>query len=442
MRVGSGLTLISAPELPSSSVGSPYSHRLQAGGGSPPFQWSVSGGGLPAGLTLSRAGTIEGQASSAGQYNFEVLVRDSAQASAVQSFQLTVQSALRLVTPAELPSANVSRVYSKPLELAGGNWPYRWSVAGGAFPPGLQLDEFSGTIRGAPERAGSYEFDIAVRDAFQALASRHFRLDVTTLLEIQTAYELPDAAGSGLYSRTLQAAGGGRPYLWSVAEGSLPPNFTLDPTLGVISGVPTTRGEHRFTVEVSDAAGTKATRMFRLSVIPALVFNNRGALPHGIAGEPYSHALAVTGGRSPHAWKLLDGALPDGLVLNEASGVVEGTPQTPGKYRFAVQVGDASEASTQQYFELEVKPPAPGEIIWRGQLAKDAILTIHDGRYASTGTITGALPGVPIKIDLEPRDGLAVVTAPGRANNWRLLVINASQPQTEIIIRWTPLSSL
>ena len=66
---------------------------------------------------------------------------------------------------------------------------------------------------------------------------------------------------------------------------------------------------------------------------------------------------------------------------------------------------------------------------------------IHDGRYASMGTMTGALPGVPIKIDLEPKDGLTVVTAPARSNNWRVLVINALQPQTEIMIRWTPLSS-
>jgi hypothetical protein len=90
---------------------------------------------------------------------------------------------------------------------------------------------------------------------------------------------------------------------------------------------------------------------------------------------------------------------------------------------------------------LEVKPPAPGEMIWRGELAKDGVLIIQDGSYASTGTLTGALPGVPIKIDLEPKEGLAVVSAPARSNNWKVLVINASQPQTQIIIRWTPLSN-
>jgi hypothetical protein len=187
--------------------------------------------------------------------------------------------------------------------------------------------------------------------------------------------------------------------------------------------------------------GTKANRLFRLGVIPTLRFTDRGAMPHAIAGERYTQALEVSGGQPPHAWKVEEGALPAGVTLEQTTGVVEGTPQTPGKYRFAVEVADAKEAGARQFFELEVKPPAPGEMIWTGNLPKDGVLIIQDGRYASVGTVTGALPGVPIKIDLEPKEGLTVVTAPARANNWKVLVINASQPQTEIIIRWSTLSS-
>jgi hypothetical protein len=264
---------------------------------------------------------------------------------------------------------------------------------------------------------------------------------VTTLLEIQTAYDLPEAAGSGVYSHALRAGGGRPPYLWKVVDGSLPKDFTLDSTSGVLSGVPTTRGDYRFAVEVSDGSGTRANRLFRLTVIPALHFNDRGMLPAAIAGERYTQALGVSGGLAPHAWTVEEGELPAGAALDAATGVVEGTPQTPGRFRFAVQVADAKGTSVRQFFELEVKPPAPGEMIWRGNLPKDGVLIIQDGRYASVGTVTGALPGVPIKIDLEPKEGLTVVTAPARANNWKVLVINASQPQTEIIIRWSTLSS-
>jgi hypothetical protein len=392
-------------------------------------------------MTLDRSGTISGESSGSGRFSFEVMVRDSAGASAVQSFQLDVQSALQVVTRASLPDANLNRVYSKPLELQGGNWPYRWTLAGGALPPGLELDDSSGTIRGTPTVAGSYQFDVQVRDAFRAVTTQQFQLQVTTLLEIQTAHDLPEAVGPAAYRQALQASGGNPPYLWSVTDGSLPPQFVLDSTSGVLSGVPTTRGEHRFTVEVSDGSGTKANRLFRLSVIPALRFSERGTLPPAIVGERYTQALAVVGGQAPHAWSLQEGDLPDGLRLDATTGVVEGTPPAPGKYRFAVQVADAKETSTRQFFELEVKPPAPGEMIWRGELAKDGVLIIQDGSYASTGTLTGALPGVPIKIDLEPKEGLTVVSAPARSNNWKVLVINASQPQTQIIIRWTPLSN-
>jgi hypothetical protein len=63
-------------------------------------------------------------------------------------------------------------------------------------------------------------------------------------------------------------------------------------------------------------------------------------------------------------------------------------------------------------------------------------LTIQDGRYPSSGAITGALPGVPIQIEIEPQ-GLMVVTPPGPGNDWKLLVIHGGdQPRTEVIIRW------
>lgn len=52
------------------------------------------------------------------------------------------------------------------------------------------------------------------------------------------------------------------------------------------------------------------------------------ALPNAIVGAPYSQTLAAAGGRSPYTWALASGALPAGLTLNGATGVLSGTATT------------------------------------------------------------------------------------------------------------------
>ena len=64
--------------LPAATVGSPYSATLQAAGGATPYQWSITKGSLPSGLSLDGAtGTITGTATSSGTASFVVSAHDS-----------------------------------------------------------------------------------------------------------------------------------------------------------------------------------------------------------------------------------------------------------------------------------------------------------------------------------------------------------------------------
>lgn len=81
--------------LPAGISGQPYDATLEAGGGTTPYTWTVIGGNLPPGLTLSANGEISGTVSgSAGTYNFQVQVADSANPSsnATESLSITVSS--------------------------------------------------------------------------------------------------------------------------------------------------------------------------------------------------------------------------------------------------------------------------------------------------------------------------------------------------------------
>lgn len=81
-----------------------------------------------------------------------------------------------------------------------------------------------------------------------------------------TPASLPDAAPGQNYYQELHAAGGAVPYRWS-ARGRLPPGITFDTPSATITGIPTTPGEYRFAIAVSDSGKHSSTRTYVLRVI-------------------------------------------------------------------------------------------------------------------------------------------------------------------------------
>jgi hypothetical protein len=89
---------VQSPSVPAGAIGVRYSTRLQAISGTGPYTWSVTGGGLPAGLTLSPAGVISGVPTATGTVNFTVEAIDAAKptpAAATRTFSLQVFAAPR-----------------------------------------------------------------------------------------------------------------------------------------------------------------------------------------------------------------------------------------------------------------------------------------------------------------------------------------------------------
>src|SRR6185503_1549032 len=76
---------VTTSSLPGGTVGTAYSQSLAASGGTPPYSWSLASGTLPAGLSLSTAGTISGTPTAAGNSAFTVRVTDAASQSATAS---------------------------------------------------------------------------------------------------------------------------------------------------------------------------------------------------------------------------------------------------------------------------------------------------------------------------------------------------------------------
>jgi hypothetical protein len=171
------------------------------------------------------------------------------------------------VTTQSLPPGAVGRPYQAQLTARGGAKPYTWSLPFAELPPGLSLNPATGLIKGTPTRAANYSFTVRVTDSTlleqqTALALVEAPIEVLPLV-IETA-SVPNGAQGRDYAMQFTASGGTPPYVWSVVEGLLPPDLSLDPATGILSGIPTLVGDYSFTLQVTDSATPPASANLRV----------------------------------------------------------------------------------------------------------------------------------------------------------------------------------
>lgn len=74
-----------------------------------------------------------------------------------------------------------------------------------------------------------------------------------------TTMTLPEATQGVEYSAQLRERGSKGRVTWSITGGRIPTGLSLEPRLGVISGIPTEQGMINFTIAVTDGRnGTRA----------------------------------------------------------------------------------------------------------------------------------------------------------------------------------------
>jgi len=197
ITVGSATLSITTAFLSSGTVGTSYSATVLASGGSDSYNWSVSSGALPPGLSLGQPvciawpcqtpASISGAPTTAGSYTFTIAVK-SGTLSASKQFTITiVGSATLSITTAFLSSGTVGTSYSATVLASGGSDSYVWSIASGSLPSGLTLHlptcsispcQAPAEISGTPTVAGNYTFTIVVSDGISE-ASKQFTLNVS-----------------------------------------------------------------------------------------------------------------------------------------------------------------------------------------------------------------------------------------------------------------------
>lgn len=255
---GPGQPSIASGSPPSGMTGTAYPGYTfaVASGGAPPFTWTETGA-LPPGLTLSPAGFLAGNPTTAGGFAFTVKVADSSTPALTATLSVSVKIESIVVTGGQVPPAGVHGTpYGYTFLATGGNPPLSWTVTAGTLPPGLTLDS-DGTLNGTPTQASStpFGFTLTVADGSKPMPASN-----SSAYSISVSEPLPPSINNALlpmatvgtnYSFQFTASDGLNPLVWTPP--TTPTGGLTVGVDGILSGTPSTAGIFPITLTVTDA---------------------------------------------------------------------------------------------------------------------------------------------------------------------------------------------
>lgn len=343
---------ISPATLGAGTVGSAFSQTFMQAGGNGTIAWSFTGK-LPTGLTLNAAtGELAGTPTVPGGYSFTISATDANNCTGSRSYTLLVGCPTISITPTTLPGGTVGLPYSQMLAQTGGSGTIAWNFTG-TLPTGLTLNPSTGALNGTPTATGSFSFTIIATDANNCTGSQAYSLAVNCPTITLAPVTLPPGGVSLDYNQTVSASPAGT-YSYAVSAGSLPAGLTLDSKTGVLSGKPTAAGTANFTITATGFGVCTGSQAYTLTINCSAITITPPTLPSGSEGAPYNQALGQTGAVGTATWSISAGALPNGLSLNAASGVLSGATLAPGTFNFTVRATGSNGCFGERTYTLVV----------------------------------------------------------------------------------------
>lgn len=247
----------------------------------------------------------------------------------------------------------------------------------GSLPDGMSISLGEKTyLVGTPTRAGTYRFTMRIVDP-----DNGYNDYSCTVTIAPAAYPISGIAftfGKGKlgvpYSDFVYISGGTAPFRAARTSGTLPIGLELSVSgrLIYLKGTPKRYGTFVFVVKATDTNGSSAEEVFDLTIADNPSYSRAGAgeddgtpskpeiltskLSNAATGNEYSVKLEASG-TGPITWTLVDGELPEGLVM-DADGKIAGTPSLVGKSKFKVKAAN-SQGSDEKKYTIAVNPAKP-----------------------------------------------------------------------------------
>ncbi len=168
---------------------------------------------------------------------------------------------------------------------------------------------------------------------------------------------------------------------------------------------PTSTTSYRVSVPRAglNASTTSASTTVTVVASPAPTITSPSALPQGDKGVAYTTTLTKTGGAG--TWSLVAGALPAGITLDGATGVLSGTPTAGGTTNFTITFTETStQLTATKAFSLVITPPPTITTTSLPDATKGAPYTTTLTKTGQAGT--WSISGLPTGLSIDPATGV------------------------------------
>ena len=141
--------------------------------------WSVVGGALPTGVTLSSSGLLTGTPTVTGVATFLVRAVDAGNAANRSTRQFTLNvTPMAITTASPLANGAVGTLYTQPLVATGGTGTVTWALAPFTYlPPGISFGA-NGILTGTPTARGQFIFTVVASDQGSHSVSETINLSI------------------------------------------------------------------------------------------------------------------------------------------------------------------------------------------------------------------------------------------------------------------------
>lgn len=414
------------PEYVGGKVGKAFSFRPPVSGNA--AEYAIDEGSpnpLPAGLSLNtETGEITGSPTESAGGFVDILVTGPG-GSTVASIYFKVVPALDAPVVTSASFAKGTSGQSLSYQIAATNNPAGFAASN--LPNGLSFNSETGLISGTPESAGFYDMLVSARNASGWGKPRLVILDIIPGLQAPTITSAPWSKGEVGKAFSFQITANNEPTAFSISE-DLPAGLSLDEATGLISGVPTKAGFSEIVVSASNTSGKGNGMVFILAIRPSQempVVTSSGTT-FGKVGEPFVYQIKATANPTSYSAE----NLPDGLVLNETTGFISGTPNAPTGEPLVLVVTATNVAgeSLPRAVLLEILPAAEAPVILSGGHVIGKVgVDFQFQVYATNDPTAYSSPNLPEGLSIASDTGL-ITGSPEKAGEFKV-TFNASNDE-------------